>query len=49
MSVTRKGRKHSEETKRKMADVQKGEKGFWFGKHLSEETKRKMSVAKKGR
>ena len=49
MSEALMSRKLSEESKRKMADAQKGEKGFWYGKHLSEETRRKLSVAKKDR
>ena len=41
--------KHSEESKRKMSEWQKGKKAFWYGKHHSEETKRKISEAKKGK
>ncbi len=37
-----KGKRHSEETKRKLSEAHKGKK-------LSEEHRRKMSVAKKGR
>jgi predicted transcriptional regulator len=40
--------KHSEETKRKMSEAQKGENHYLYGKHLPEETKRKMSEARKG-
>lgn len=39
----------SEHTKRRMSDAQKGENGFWYGKHLSESTKHKMSLRKQGR
>jgi hypothetical protein len=49
----------SEETKRKMSDVNKGENNYWYGKRgednphygksRSEETKRKISEAHKGR
>jgi group I intron endonuclease len=35
--------KHTEETKKKISETQKGEKGHMWGKHLTEETKRKMS------
>jgi hypothetical protein len=38
----------SEETKRKLSEAMKGDKGHWFGKHLSEETRNKMSEAKRG-
>ena len=41
--------KHTEETKRKMSEAQKGEKGYWYGKHLSQETKNKISKAAKGK
>ena len=41
MSESQKGRKHSEETKRKISDGNKG-------KFVSEETKRKISQSKKG-
>lgn len=40
------GRKHSEETRRKMSVAQKGNK-YAFGCHRSEETKRKLSEAMK--
>ena len=43
------GRRHSEETKQKMSEAQKGEKNHGFGKHLSEETKKKISEAHKGK
>ena len=46
------GKKHSEETKKKMSaskkGLQSGEKNPMFGKHHSEETKKKMSASKKG-
>lgn len=44
-----KGFKVQEKTKEKMSALQKGEKGFWFGKKLSPETKAKMSASGKGR
>lgn len=40
---------HSEETKQKMSESHKGEKNYWYGKHLSEETKTKLSDAQKGK
>lgn len=43
------GRKLTEEHKKKLSEAHKGEKGYWFGKHLSEETKRKVSKANKGK
>lgn len=43
------GKSHTEETKRKMSEAQKGEKGYWYGKHLSQETKNKISKAAKGK
>ncbi len=39
---------HSEETKRKISESQKGEKSPNFGKTLSEETRKRMSLAKQG-
>lgn len=44
-----KGHNHTEETKRKMSEAQRGEKGYWYGKHLSQETKDKISKAAKGK
>src|SRR5574344_1800237 len=43
------GRHLSEETKRKMSEVQKGSNNHNYGKHFTEETKRKMSIVKKGK
>ena len=37
------GSKHSIETKKKMSESHKGEKAYWYGKHLSEEAKEKLS------
>lgn len=37
------GRKATEETKKKMSESHKGEKCYWFGKHLSKEVKEKLS------
>ena len=33
---------HSEETRNKISESNKGEKGFWYGKTFTEETKSKM-------
>ena len=51
-----KGKRHSEESKRKISEGNKGKNNPMYGKipwnkgkHLSEETKRKMSEAMKGR
>ena len=41
------GKHHSEETKRKISNANKGNKN-WLGKKHSEETKKKMSESKKG-
>ena len=40
--------KHSEETRKKISEAQKGENNHMYGKHPSEETILKMSEAKKG-
>lgn len=47
-SCAQKGRKHTQETREKMSEVQKGENHPLFGKHHSEETRKKMSNAHKG-
>lgn len=41
------GRKHSEETKKKLSERMKGNT-IWKGRHQSDETKKKLSQAKKG-
>ena len=41
--------KHSEETRRKISEMNKGKNNPMYGKHLSEETRRKISEAMKGR
>lgn len=43
------GFRHTEETKKKMAENSKGYRNGKFGKPLSEETKRKLSEARKGK
>ena len=43
-----KGKRHTEESKKKMREAAKGNKR-WLGKKHSEETKRKMSEAAKKR
>ena len=49
----RKGRRHSEEARKKMSEAKKGkyigEKHPMYGKHPSEETRKKLSEAKKGK
>ena len=47
MSEAKKGKPLSDETKRKMSNVRKGENNPHFGKKHSEEAKRKMSEARK--
>ncbi len=42
------GKFHSEETKRKLSEVNKGENNPFYGKHHSKETKRKLSEVQKG-
>lgn len=49
LSKAGRGKKHTEETKRKIAESRLGEKHPLFKKKLSEETRRKMSEARKGR
>lgn len=49
ISATLKGKRKSEETKRKMSAAQKGKPSCMKGKHHSDETKRKMSEAQKGK
>jgi len=39
---------HSEETRNKISESNKGEKGFWYGKTFTDETKSKMSQSRKG-
>lgn len=39
---------HSEETRNKISESNKGEKCFWYGKTFTEETKSKMRESKKG-
>jgi group I intron endonuclease len=36
-------------TRRKISESQKGEKGYWYGKHLSEEHRRNIGKAHKGK
>ena len=39
---------HSEETRNKISESNKGEKCFWYGKTFTEETKSKMRESRKG-
>lgn len=43
------GRKHTEESKKKMSNAKKGKPSTWLGKHHTEEAKRKLSLANKGK
>ncbi len=43
------GLRHSDETKRKMSEAQRGERGNMYGKRHSEETRFKMSAAHAGK
>ena len=43
------GKKHSEETKRKISEATKCENNPMYGKHHSEESKKKISEAHKGK
>lgn len=47
MSLSKKGRKLTEEHKKKISESTKGEKAYWYGKHHSEETRKKISEARK--
>ena len=44
-----KGKKHSEETKKKMSETKKGKTSWRKGKHISEEHKKMISKANKDR
>ena len=43
------GKHHSEESKKKLSEINQGKKHPFFGKHHTEEAKLKMSEANKGR
>jgi len=43
------GCKHTEKSKKKMSEQNKGEKNGMYGKHHSEKTKKKMSESRKGK
>ena len=49
ISKANKGKKRSEETRKKMSESLKGENNPRYGKHLSEEAKKKVSEANKGK
>jgi group I intron endonuclease len=40
---------HSVETKKKIGDAQRGDKGYWYGKSQSVESNKKRSVSMKGK
>jgi hypothetical protein len=44
LSEACKGRKHSDEAKRKMSESLKGRPGYWKGKHLTDEVKRQIGL-----
>lgn len=49
LSESSKGKKMSEEARKKMSESHKGSSGYWKGRHLSEEIRTKISKAQKGR
>lgn len=49
ISKKNKGRKLSEEHKKKVSESLKGEKAYWYGKKLPEEIREKLSLAKLGK
>lgn len=44
-----KGKRHTEDAKKKMSEAAKGRQSYWRGKHLTEEAKRKSSESHKGK
>lgn len=44
----KKGTKHSEETKKKISESNKGKHSYWIGKKMSEESNKKRSVSLMG-
>lgn len=49
LSISHKGKKASEETRRRLSEVNKGENNPMYGKHPSEETRKKISEANLGK
>ena len=49
ISEAKKGKTHSEETRKKMSEANKSKNNPMYGKTHSEETRKKMSEAKKGK
>ena len=49
LSESNRGKKRSEESRRKMSNAQKGEKSHMFGKPRSDEIKKKISNSRKGK
>lgn len=48
LSDINKGKRHTEESRRKMSESRKGENAYWYGKKMSDEMRRKLSETKKG-
>ena len=48
-SETRKGKHHTEETRKKISEANKGKNNPFYGKHHTEETKNKISEVHKGK
>lgn len=48
ISKASKGRKHSEETKELLREINSGENGYWYGKKQTDEAKKKISEANSG-
>lgn len=43
------GKRHTEESRRKMSEARQGEKAYWYGKKLPDDMKRNISNSKKGK
>jgi 5-methylcytosine-specific restriction endonuclease McrA len=49
MSLAKKGKKLSDDHKKKISEANKGDKAHWFGKKMTDEARQNMSLAGKGR